>query len=33
MNRMEQDAIVKRQVESIAQSLGRSPDELYLAVD
>ena len=33
MNRMEQDAIVKRQVEAIAQSLGRSPEELYLTVD
>lgn len=33
MNRMEQDAILKRQAESIAQSLGRSPEELYLAVD
>lgn len=31
-NRMEQDPILKRQVENIAQTLGRSPEELYLTV-
>lgn len=31
--RMEQEPLIKKQLESIAQTLGRSPEELYLAVD
>lgn len=31
--RMEQELLIKKQLESIAQTLGRNPEELYLAVD
>ena len=33
VNRMEQDPLIKKQLESIANTLGRNPEELYLAID
>ena len=33
VNRMEQDPLIKKQLESIANILGRNPEELYLAID